>query len=98
MLTTSTAAVAAVIADYLRCRQLAALSHANYRAVDAVVSARMRVDPAYFPAIAHDEITRRRDAIWKGCLAIDAQLATAAATALAVGAITWAEYQQAMQV
>lgn len=61
MLTTSTAAVAAVLADYLRCRQLAALAHANYRAIDA-------------------------------------QLATAAATALAVGAITWAEYQQAMQV
>lgn len=91
MLTTSTAAVAAVLADYLRCRQLAALAH-------AAVSARMRADPAYFPAIAHDEITRRRDAVWKGCLAIDAQLATAAATALAVGAITWAEYQQAMQI
>ena len=52
MLTTSTAAVAAVLADYLRCRQLAALAHANYRAVDAAVSARMRADPAYIPAIA----------------------------------------------
>ena len=58
----------------------------------------MRADPAYIPAIAHDEIIRRRDAVGKGCRAIDAQLATAAATALAVGAITWAEYQQAMQV
>ena len=98
MLTTSTAAVAAVLADYLRCRQLAALAHANYRAVDAAVGAHMRANPAYIPVIAHDELTRRRDAIWKGCLAIDAQLATAAAMALAVGAITWAEYQQTMQV
>ena len=52
----------------------------------------------HIPAIAHDELIRRRDAVGKGCRAIDAQLATAAATALAVGAITWAEYQQAMQV